>query len=79
MIRSDKQLRNNYLSKLAYNKMWMTPATRPKQYQSCIIFDWDDTILCTSFLAPYPSLIHDPNRKIPPQMKEALDLLDAAA
>ena len=61
------------------NNVWIAPEQKPVSHQSCIIFDWDDTILCTTFLAPYPSLIQDTNKKIPVPMKEALDLLDAAA
>lgn len=79
IIRTDQQIRHNFLSKLAYSNVWVTPQAKPKTHQTCIIFDWDDTILCTTFLAPYPSLIQDPNKKIPPQMKEALDLLDQGA
>ena len=25
---------------------------KPKQYETAIIFDWDDTLLCTSFISP---------------------------
>jgi hypothetical protein len=67
------------LSKLAYQKLWVSPKEKPKTHQTCIIFDWDDTILCTSFLSPYPSLLQDPSKKIPASMQESLDLLDTAA
>ena len=76
LIKSSDKLRTSLLSKLAYQKLWVGPDRKPKTHQTCIIFDWDDTILCTSFLIPYPSLIQDSNRKIPPIMAEALDNLD---
>ena len=79
LIKSNDKLRTNLMSKLAYQKVWIGQNQKPKTHQSCIIFDWDDTILCTSFLIPYPSLIQDPNRKIPPIMAEALEALDTAA
>lgn len=79
LIRNGDKLRTNLLSKLAYKKLWVSPALKPKTHQSCIIFDWDDTILCTSFLTPYPSLLADPYRKIPIQMQEVLDQLDNQA
>lgn len=79
LIKSNEKIRTNLLSKLAYQKVWVSTVQKPKTHQTCIIFDWDDTILCTSFLIPYPSLIQDPNRKIPPIMAEALEHLDTAA
>jgi len=45
-------MRRNFLSKLTYNKIWLTPSQKPKMYETVIIFDWDDTILCTSFINP---------------------------
>lgn len=51
--RGDVRLRNGLLSKLTYEKIWLKPSEKPKQSQTCIIFDWDDTILCTTFLAPH--------------------------
>jgi hypothetical protein len=45
-------MRRNYLSKLAYQKVWLTPMQKPKTHETAIIFDWDDTILCTSFINP---------------------------
>jgi hypothetical protein len=68
LVKTTDKIRNNFLSKLAYQKMWISPQARPKTHQTSIIFDWDDTILCTSFLIPYPSLLADPTRKIPPDM-----------
>jgi len=79
LIKTPDKIRNNFLSKLAYQKVWIAPTNKPRTHQTCIIFDWDDTILCTSFLAPYPSLIMDMNKKIPTEMQEALNLLDDAA
>lgn len=51
--RNDARIRTGLLSKLTYEKIWLKPSDRPKQSQTCIIFDWDDTILCTTFLAPH--------------------------
>lgn len=46
------KIRRNYMSRLAYQKIWLTPQEKPKTYETAIIFDWDDTILCTSFINP---------------------------
>ena len=40
------------MQKLAMEKIWLTPKEKPKHYETCIIFDWDDTLLCTSFINP---------------------------
>lgn len=45
-------LRRNFLSKLTYQKIWLTPLEKPKLHETAIIFDWDDTLLCTSFINP---------------------------
>ena len=56
--KSGDQIRKNFLRKLTYNKIWLTPAEKPKSHQSVIIFDWDDTLLCTSFLNPTGLIEH---------------------
>jgi len=42
--------RGKFLQKLAHNNVWVQQAHRPPKHQSVIIFDWDDTLLCTSYL-----------------------------
>jgi len=42
--------RTNYLRKLSYEKVWVPQAQKPPKHQTVIIFDWDDTLLCTSYL-----------------------------
>jgi hypothetical protein len=50
--RTGDKLRKNLLSRLTYEKIWLTPKEKPKMYETAIIFDWDDTLLCTSFINP---------------------------
>lgn len=45
-------MRRNYLSKLTYNKVWLTQLDKPKFHETVIIFDWDDTLMCTTFINP---------------------------
>jgi len=47
-----QRLRQKFLSKLAYKHVWVHPNKKPKASQSVIIFDWDDTLMCTSTLVP---------------------------
>ena len=49
--RNGNDIRQSYLAKLLSTNVW-TPNMKPKQHNSIIIFDWDDTLLPTSFLTP---------------------------
>lgn len=64
---------------MTYNKVWVKPDEKPQSYQSCIIFDWDDTILCTTFITPHQRLIFDESIPFPPALAERLDELDKVA
>eukprot|EP00747_Dinoflagellata_sp_TGD_P166496 gnl/TRDRNA2_/TRDRNA2_189366_c0_seq1.p1 gnl/TRDRNA2_/TRDRNA2_189366_c0~~gnl/TRDRNA2_/TRDRNA2_189366_c0_seq1.p1 ORF type:complete len:435 (-),score=54.64 gnl/TRDRNA2_/TRDRNA2_189366_c0_seq1:2-1306(-) len=48
---SKEDFRVNFLRKLSYRQVWVPQIRRPPRHQTVIIFDWDDTLLCTSFLA----------------------------
>ena len=49
--RNGEEIRKSYISKLICKKVWM-PSQKEKTHNSLIIFDWDDTLLCTTFLTP---------------------------
>ena len=49
--RNGNDIRQSYISKLITKNVWI-PNMKPKQHNSLIIFDWDDTLLPTSFLTP---------------------------
>lgn len=42
--------RLGYLEKLRYHRVLVPPALRAPKHQTVIIFDWDDTLLCTRHL-----------------------------
>jgi len=42
--------RTAYLSKLSYSNVWIPRSRRPPRHQTAMFFDWDDSLLCTSFL-----------------------------
>ena len=51
IIKNGNEIRGSYISKLISKEVW-NPSIKPKQHNSIIIFDWDDTLLPTSFLTP---------------------------
>ena len=51
IFRDSGAVRQSYISKLIAKNIW-NPSFKPKLHNSLIIFDWDDTLLPTSFLTP---------------------------
>jgi len=47
---AQSDFRQKFLQKLAYSKVWVPQAHRAPKHQTVIIFDWDDTLLCTTWL-----------------------------
>lgn len=47
---SRDDFRVSYLRRLSYENVWTPLTQRPRQHQTVTIFDWDDTLLCTSDL-----------------------------
>jgi hypothetical protein len=50
-VRSGEELRRSYIAKLIVKNIW-NPNKSNKSHNSLYIFDWDDTLLPTSFLTP---------------------------
>jgi hypothetical protein len=42
--------RMRFLQKLSYEKVLVPKLQRPKKQETLIVFDWDDTLMCTNFL-----------------------------
>eukprot|EP00918_Siedleckia_nematoides_P034493 GHVU01075058.1.p1 GENE.GHVU01075058.1~~GHVU01075058.1.p1 ORF type:complete len:225 (-),score=25.28 GHVU01075058.1:100-774(-) len=53
-------------------KVWVPTAERPPSHQTVIIFDWDDTLLCTSYLTLRPS-----DELIPPSDLRHIEAIEA--
>ena len=73
--RNGNDIRKSYLSKLVSTKVWI-PNFKPKQHNSIIIFDWDDTLLPTSFLTP--GGVFDENMKLPQPEQDKISKLEQA-
>mmetsp|Transcript_155998 Transcript_155998/g.500238 ORF Transcript_155998/g.500238 Transcript_155998/m.500238 type:complete len:330 (-) Transcript_155998:171-1160(-) len=72
-LKSQDDFRVNFLRKLSYSKVWVPQAQRPPQHQTVIIFDWDDTLLCTSYLNLRPE------DALPPAVERIVREIAAAA
>ena len=76
-------IRNSYIQKLVSKALYL-PDNRAKTHNSLIIFDWDDTLLPTSFLTPdgifnqNMTLTEIEQKKISKLEKSALNLLNMA-
>lgn len=75
-VKSSEALRRSYLAKLIYSNIWQ-PTKKQKDHNSLIIFDWDDTLLCTSFLTPNGIFLE--NMLLEKHENEKLKQLDALA
>lgn len=71
--RNGEEIRRSYIAKLICKKVW-TPSQKEKTHNSLIIFDWDDTLLCTSFLTP--NGVYDETLKLSEKDKEKLAKLE---
>jgi|LauGreDrversion4_2_1035121.scaffolds.fasta_scaffold170268_3 hypothetical protein len=59
-MHAQDDFRLNFLRKLSHQKIWIPKSERESQYQACIVFDWDDTLLCTSYLNMKPDAANSP-------------------
>ena len=74
--RNGEQVRRTYIAKLITKKVWV-PSQKEKTHNSLIIFDWDDTLLCTSFLTP--NGVYDENMELSATDREKVKKLEFAA
>jgi len=51
LFKRGEDIRRSYINKLITTKIWQ-PSKKEKKHNTLIIFDWDDTLLCTSYLTP---------------------------
>lgn len=66
-LKNQDDFRVSFLRKLSYEKVWVPTAHRLPSSQTVIIFDWDDTLLCTNYLCK-----HFENRLVPPSLHNTL-------
>lgn len=59
-LHGQDDFRLNFLRKLSQQKIWVPRTDRPPLHQCCIVFDWDDTLLCTSYLNMKPDAASSP-------------------
>ena len=74
-FRNEQEIRNTYFAKLIYKNV-LCSQIRPKTFNSLIILDWDDTLLCTSFLAARNGLDFTTEIKLNRRDKEKISTLE---
>ncbi|TNV73480.1 hypothetical protein FGO68_gene8973 [Halteria grandinella] len=69
--------RQRLMQRLAQNRIYDPTGYKPKTYQTMIIWDWDDTLMASTFLSPYQSRILEPNvrARLAKQGQQQLDQL----
>jgi len=82
---SDDEITYNYISKESQEtyKSLIIDYDSPNKNQkifsdSIFIFDWDDTLMCTSFLAPF-GILDEMDLKLDPNQAENIKILDESA
>ena len=70
--RSSDDIRLGYIKKLEHSRRFIPQLNRPKASQTVTIFDWDDTLLCTSHL----EMVQRQYGSIPTQVREQLATLE---
>lgn len=69
---NEKIIRMSYYNKLISKKIW-NPTKKEKNVNTIFIFDWDDTLMCTSYVMPIISTNKEKNNKY---IQENLSNLD---
>jgi len=73
-----EDFRINFLRKLSYANVWVPSSSRSPQHKTVVIFDWDDTLLCTSFIVDRENAFLD-EEKISPALLKQLEQVEAQA
>lgn len=58
---NDRKMREKLMSRLVQNNILESSRPKTKSYQTVIIWDWDDTLMASTFLSPYQSRILEPS------------------
>jgi len=67
------KFRVQYLTKLSHEKVWVPKEQRPPTHQTLIVFDWDDTLMYTTFL------LHGKGRAVTPATARHLQNIERTA
>ncbi|CDW89521.1 UNKNOWN [Stylonychia lemnae] len=80
VYKTQDRIRAEFLSRLVYDKLWTTPEHKHHDHQTCIIFDWDDTLLCSTFLSQHNKNLNDASIiTYPQQHRSSIAYLDEQA
>lgn len=76
--KSNDEIRRNFLQRMSYLGVWVPPSRRPpasntSTSHTVIIYDWDDTLICTSFLNSREDAMNITNKQVKTQLKQLED------
>ena len=57
----NRKMREKMMTRLIQNNILERFRPKQKSYQTVIIWDWDDTLMASTFLSPYQSKILEPS------------------
>jgi hypothetical protein len=72
-VKSNDDLRRQFLQRISKEGLWVPPSQRAPTSQSIIIFDWDDTLLCTSYLNSRDDAMNITSPTVKAQLKSLED------
>jgi len=68
-VKTNDEIRRQFLQRMSKEGVWIPPSQRLPKSQSIIIFDWDDTLLCTSFLNSREDAMEIQSKNVLAQLK----------
>ena len=73
----NRKMREKMMTRLIQNNILERFRPKQKSYQTVIIWDWDDTLMASTFLSPYQSKILEPSvrKRLPKPAQQQLDQL----
>ncbi|CAG9330310.1 unnamed protein product [Blepharisma stoltei] len=72
-VKTADDIRRQFLQRMSKEGVWLPPSQRPPKSQSIIIFDWDDTLLCTTYLNSREDAMNITSKVVKSQLKTLED------
>mmetsp|Transcript_25067 Transcript_25067/g.24695 ORF Transcript_25067/g.24695 Transcript_25067/m.24695 type:complete len:264 (+) Transcript_25067:205-996(+) len=74
-VKTADDIRRQFLQRMSKEGVWLPPSQRPPKSNSIIIFDWDDTLLCTTYLNSREDAMNITSKVVKGQLKTLEDAI----